>query len=767
MRTSRTSSLAKLAPQTRIHWRANGSWVHGRVIDHFLNTSTVVARSRDGELRISDSQIVVRPRRRLDDATLLLSERWIESRRFHDGRHSFVEAYLDRVNAYCGITAIASAAIELHAHQVEAVRRVLADPVQRYLLADEVGLGKTVEAGLLIRQHLLDRLEAAALVVVPPTLEDQWRVELEAKFRLFTEFESRVEVVGFDYLDTHDDRSVSMLVVDEAHRITAGEPDLRRYETLRGLAEHIPAVLLLSATPLLQETASLQRMLVLLAPGAKTLEDPAGFQRALARRDEIGVFFGSLRADVPPVFLRQAISGLRTTLAEDSHLQRLLDETDAALAGEGEEQLARSIRRARSHISEAHRIYNRMIRTRRGAGLAEDFPVLGRFEPSRLIVADAITAVAGAYNAWQEHVQVELARTDSEAQATFAKDLSLVAEALSSGGSGLIDAIDVRLQHNGVGSPGDVEQELLCHLRESALARTDNCPRTRAVIKQALSLSNENAKVVIAAGSERYADLLLSRFGDSDSKLVLRVSADESSATRTFDANRGGAILIIGRDGEEGLNLQSADAVIHADLPWDPNRLEQRMGRFDRFGAGLGARHYVFLDDADTPANGWFDLLSDGFGLFRDSIASLQLAISRLMPGVVLSGTRLGAEGFREIVPEVAEQLEQELSAVELAELLDETTIDAIGQKLLNDIENAESSAAIAEWQTPVVRWAAGEGTSASHLRFHHDEEQGQHRFALTRYRDPNIAALRDGDLPLISWTELDDRFATAWRAAN
>src|SRR6185503_7359679 len=93
------------------------------------------------------------------------------------------------------------------------------------------------------------------------------------------------------------------------------------------------------------------------------------------------------------------------------------------------------------------------------------------------------------------------------------------------------------------------------------------------------------------------------------------------------------AAVVFGQAGEEGQNLQAAQLVIHLDLPWDPNRLEQRLGRFDRFGAGLPARQVVLLDDVDTIANAWFDVLRDGFRIFSDSLSSLQLAVEALMPG--------------------------------------------------------------------------------------------------------------------------------------
>jgi ATP-dependent helicase HepA len=753
---------ATLAPQTRVHWRENGGWEHGRVIEHHPSTGMLILRSSKTERRLSDKEIIVRPRRRLTDATLLLADRWVESRRYHDGRHDFVEAYLRRASAYQEITAIASAAIEAHPHQLEAVRRVLADPVQRYLLADEVGLGKTIEAGLLIRQHLLDRPDHRVLVIVPPSLRGQWLDELETKFRVFTEFPGACTVSGNDRLASCVTARPTLLVVDEAHRITADDSGSTRYDCLRELASRSPALLLLTATPLLQSNASLQRLLVLLTPGAPALEDPKAFENALARRDEIATSYGSLSDDIEPVFLRQAIEGLRNVLADDAYVQRLLDDVAAAIpTAESGDELKDAVRRARAHISDAHRIYARMIRTRRGAGLAEDFPVLGRFEPTRILVSDAITTVAPAYTVWIEHIRGRLGGCSEDARIDLAAAVSPIVQAIGTGGDELALVADTRLRATGPSAPDEFETELLAGLRDAGLERAETCPRTRTIMGQTTELLAAGEQVVVATGVGRFAEALYRQLLDAELPWpVFTIASEERAAVRAFAAATEGAVLVIGPRGEEGHNLQAATAVVHADLLWDPNRLEQRMGRFDRFGAGFGARHYVLVDDGDTPHNGWLDLLCDGFGLFRDSIASLQLAISTMLPPLILSGVERGAEGFRAEIEQVAGELAAELSAVQLAELLDETVVDHRGWQLIDGIEQAEGRAQTAEWEAAVIRWAAGERTSAANLRFHHSEESGQHRFALTRYDTPNVAVLNDADLPLVAWSELGERFA-------
>ena len=121
------------------------------------------------------------------------------------------------------MSALLPSAIELEAHQIEVVRRNPPDPIQRYLLADEVGLGKTIEAEILIRQCLLDAGPAdRVLVIVPNSLVRQWRFELETKFFLGDRLNSVLHVVA---LSDHKRiirqlKGVSMLVVDKAHHLT-------------------------------------------------------------------------------------------------------------------------------------------------------------------------------------------------------------------------------------------------------------------------------------------------------------------------------------------------------------------------------------------------------------------------------------------------------------------------------------------------------------------------------------------------------------------
>jgi ATP-dependent helicase HepA len=94
-------------------------------------------------------------------------------------------------------------------------------------------------------------------------------------------------------------------------------------------------------------------------------------------------------------------------------------------------------------------------------------------------------------------------------------------------------------------------------------------------------------------------------------------------------------VLVCDRPDEEGLNLQGgAKAIIHYDLPMAPNRIEQRIGRLDRYGSGDSVRSYVLCCNDDPYQQSWSKCLIDAVGVFSRSIASLQYLIDAAMQQV-------------------------------------------------------------------------------------------------------------------------------------
>lgn len=252
---------------------------------------------------------------------------------FHPRRHAFMRAYLNQRGAAAGLTGLLSARIKLLPHQVHVVRRVLEDPVCRYLLADEVGLGKTIEAGIIARQLRLDQPEARILVVVPSALKKQWKGELEDKFLL------PVDGEGLMLLSTQELAEASpcptdfeLVIFDEAHHIGAAHRNLSQaqlWDKCRELAHAAPRLLLLSATPALGHEADFAAMLHLLEPQTYPSHDLDSFRRCVDDRQEVGQFLLSFNTPLSRLAARRSLPQLSVLFADDPAIIEATDELES------------------------------------------------------------------------------------------------------------------------------------------------------------------------------------------------------------------------------------------------------------------------------------------------------------------------------------------------------------------------------------------------------------------------------------------------------
>lgn len=392
-----------LPEQTRVYYfnPGLGAWEIGRLLDDYGATQYVkFPNGADRHLRVAD--VFVRWAQPIADPTPFLAGKINETPRFADGRCGFVRSLIAQRAASMGMSAPASSAIELEAHQIDVVRRVLQDPVQRYLLADEVGLGKTIEAGILIRQCFLDGGDdVVVVVIVPEALIPQWKSELASKFFLGHCLDRSLHV-----LSVGDGAAVrpllgkaAMLVIDEAHRLTGhrGTTDPGLYADIAAAAPAIERVLLISATPALHNERGFLEMLHLLDSGTYRLDDEAGFRRRIESRQALAQIAAGLTPD-NALFLDQSLDQLAELFPDDT----LLQEHAAALRAitdtmpvEDDPDLVEALGQVRAHLSEVYRLHRRILRHRRRSvgGLTPDrdgVTVVGYASPETGRLAQAI-----------------------------------------------------------------------------------------------------------------------------------------------------------------------------------------------------------------------------------------------------------------------------------------------------------------------------------------------------------------------------------------
>ena len=178
-----------LGYQTRIYnFSSNFGWRTGRIIDHeFMDDGSI-----EYEIKFSggkhqewlkEKELEVRCLSKLNDPTDVLAYSYGESQFLHDARYKILNWMTNLRASVKGMTALSSSSIDLVVHQVNISKKILSDPIQRYLLSDEVGMGKTIEAGIIARQCLLDSHSSTVLIIVPKHLLVKWEKELFSKLK--------------------------------------------------------------------------------------------------------------------------------------------------------------------------------------------------------------------------------------------------------------------------------------------------------------------------------------------------------------------------------------------------------------------------------------------------------------------------------------------------------------------------------------------------------------------------------------------------------
>ena len=211
---------AALSKQTRV-WLPSKpfGWIPGEIAELLPQGKYTVQVAGLGKLRLSPDQFRVRWNRPLGDPSVAVAHGLVESRDYYEARQPLVRNIVEQRAAYRGFTAAASATVLPYQHQLDVLSRVTGDPVMRFLLADEVGLGKTIEAGLVMRQLLLDDPHASIVVLVPRVLVSQWISELVDRLAL-GRCMTRILVAPYEAIAEVMTRRPDLLVIDEAHRMS-------------------------------------------------------------------------------------------------------------------------------------------------------------------------------------------------------------------------------------------------------------------------------------------------------------------------------------------------------------------------------------------------------------------------------------------------------------------------------------------------------------------------------------------------------------------
>ncbi|WP_231924452.1 protein DpdE [Micromonospora chokoriensis] len=742
----------RLLEQTRVYWHDpdTGRWLAGRVIGGGPDLYFVRIRNRDRDFQVPQEELRVRWDRRIQSPVEVLAAGAHESPHFRDARLPMLGSLVAQRAACASLPALLSAGVEIYTHQVQAAMTVLSDPVQRYLLADEVGLGKTIEAGLVIRQHLLDRPASRILIVAPDVLRRQWQAELKTKFYIDDFPAATVRITSHETPDRWPDyHGFDLVIVDEAHRLCrTDDPNQSPYRDLTLLAHSTPRLLLLSATPTTARPETHLALLHLLDPTLYRWQDRAQFTARFQDRRTLARAVHSLDADFEPL-IPSAIDEIAALIPEDTAFRRLADDVTGLLTAHGDlqDEALRPVLRVRvdglrAHISETYRLHRRVIRHRRHNVLAASadsealpFEVTGRRRPEPIAMpAGRAMRACDVLLGWQQQVSHWLLDQGAEQHAdAYGQVLAVLSSRVDDLTQDLHDALRWRVHRDEAaatraGLTAD-ERHLLASpavlaADELALDKlADDRGETEFDPRPLARAAAQHCRTVVFCGAGSLAGRLADCFNDRKGLNIhehshRRSAEDNAAAVDQWRAD--GGVLVADDSAEDGVNLQDADAVIHVRLPWSPNRCEQRLGRIDRFAGVFGAARQpapqlvvqVGVDDQDF-TTAWSALLTHCLRIFDDSVSALQEALDGIAGSVWEAALRDGPAAMLRTATSVTETLTRERRDIDGMDMLEAVHQAALGRSV------AESTNALeVEWRQHERAMRGYAGDNPGGLRF-------------------------------------------------
>ena len=508
--------------------------------------------------------------------------------------------------------------VEPRAYQLVPLLMALKLDTVRLLVADDVGIGKTIEA-LLIARELIDRGEVERLAVIcPPHLCEQWQREMSEKFSIEAEVvrtgtATRLErglrpdesifevypytVVSLDYIKSDRRRSdflracPEFVIVDEAHTCVRATTNTRhqRYRLLKGLAESVPerSMVFLTATPHSGDDTAFHNLLGLLDPRfAKLAEMTEGSART------------SLRDKLAAHFVQRRRGDIAEWRDDAGFPERQSREATYKLGGAWGALFDDVLSYARAMVKRAEGGTQLQQRMSWWAALA----LLRCISSSPAAASLALRTRLQAAENKSEVAQVEdIDRVASETVMDETGDDSL--------------SLNESVPAGALESPEEVTALRQLIERADSLRGPKKDPKLKTTIKEVRQLIQSGFRPVVFCryiATAHYAGEELKRALASEKVHVIVVTGELTSDQREERVEALGELeegitpVLVATDClSEGVNLQHVfNAVVHYDLTWNPTRHEQREGRADRFGQASKVVRALMLYGENNPVDG-------------------------------------------------------------------------------------------------------------------------------------------------------------------
>lgn len=570
--------------------------------------------------------------------------------------------------------ALLDAQVDLNPHQIDAALFASSNPLSKgVILADEVGLGKTIEAGLLLAQLWAER-KRKLLIIAPANLRKQWHQELADKFGLHASileaksfnqamkdgkanpFESnQIVICSYQFAASKADSVQNipwdLVVVDEAHRLrNVYKTDNKTARILRDALAHTKKVFL-TATPLQNSLLELYGLVSFI--DERVFGDLDSFRTQFSQLRDVGSF-DELKHRISPICKRTLRRQVEAYVKYTKRIPLLRE----FVPSEAENRLYNLVSEylQRDHLYALPNSQRQLITLVLRKLLASStFAIAGALDSLIRRLNQALDAKLPAVDISEEldqdfealdqiadetYIETsddDRAKTENEIKAIRAEIADLeefrslaISITQNAKGTALLQALNVafeRLQELGAA--------------KKAIIFTES-RRTQDYLMSLLATTDYAEGVVLFNGSNNdpkakkiYADWIAQHQGTD------RVSGSKTADTRAalvdyfkHNQNPAGTILIATEAGAEGINLQFCSLVINYDLPWNPQRIEQRIGRSHRYGQKHDVVVVNFVNRDNEADRRVYELLDQKFQLFNGVFGASDEVLGAVESGV-------------------------------------------------------------------------------------------------------------------------------------
>ena len=631
--------------------------------------------------------------------------------------------YLKHAYRFDPCAGLSNARIEPELHQVYVAHRVVSKLRPRMILADEVGLGKTIEAGLVIKElrarGLLDRV----IIITPASLTLQWQQEMISKFNEDFEVIDRTAIkflsknggnpwtkrdnvicsLEFARRNDNFDSIVAadwdLAVFDEAHRVRrrligTRVERTRAYELADELKEHTNGLLLLTATPMQLDKYELYSLIDLVEPGLYT------FQQYSNKSNRIPVLNNMLK-DI-----------LRWDELNLTRKHRIKSSSYLPLDADLEEEKTRL--RAEKILLKRHPLAEVMVRNRKA--------IVGGFSDrnAKTYLVDLSQEEADIYEEVSDYIQRGYNKAQQEGRRAIGFVMVVYQKLLASSSHALrksliqrIDKLREQLEKTTIdrnkarpsGKRGRIEEDIeLAHEAENPvywLERYDLAIDPAAIEDEIIELeelvkrlgntrdakasellrivkgNSNNSKIIIFTqflNTQEFLRETLEMNGYDVSIFNGQMTLEQKEKSIQIFRSKS-QILITTEAGGEGRNFQFSNIMINYDLPWNPMKIEQRIGRLDRIGQ-KSTVHIYNLACRGTIEERILEVLDKRIGLFEESVGSLDPILGDFekdIRNLILSSTGDNEKAFDKYSEYIGDKV---MKARRVEQLMDNFALD-------------------------------------------------------------------------------------------